>query len=71
MSKPIFQILAEGLQASVNGKGWNKKHERARKLANAAPKMLAVLKRFQAAPDQGDLDRYDWAALDEAIKEAE
>lgn len=45
-AKPtIFDILADGLDASVDGRGWDARHEAARILANAALDMLEALKR--------------------------
>lgn len=41
--KPIFQIIADGLDASTDGRGWGAEHETARTLANAAPDLLAAL----------------------------
>jgi hypothetical protein len=38
-----FGILADGLDALVDGRGWGKEHETARRLADAAPAMLAAL----------------------------
>ncbi len=43
--KTITQILTDGLEASVDGRGWGAEHENARRLANAAPELLAMLVR--------------------------
>jgi hypothetical protein len=39
----IFETLADGLEASVDGRGWDAKHQRAMNIANAGPAMLAAL----------------------------
>ena len=36
----LFDTLADGLDALTDGRGWNATHERARRLAEAAPEML-------------------------------
>lgn len=46
--KPIFQVLADGLDASVDGRGWTAEHEAAKNLANAAPELLEALKLAEA-----------------------
>lgn len=41
----LFEILADGLDASTDGRGWGAEHERARVLANEAPAMLEALRK--------------------------
>lgn len=53
----ITDIIADGLDAAVDGRGWNKRHEKARCMANASRKMLAALK---TARDE--LEVYDASA---------
>jgi hypothetical protein len=48
-----FLTIADGLDASVNGRGWGAEHERAKNLANAAPAMYDALGLF-IAQYQGD-----------------
>ena len=50
-TKTIFQIIADGLDASTDGRGWDSEHEAARTLANAAPDPLAALKALRVAAD--------------------
>lgn len=40
----VVAVIADGLDASTDGRGWNIDHQRAADLANAAPEMLALLK---------------------------
>ena len=40
---PLSIIIADGLDASVDGRGWDAKHQAAQDLANAAPALLAAL----------------------------
>lgn len=40
----LFEVLADGLEASTDGRGWGKEHEEARLLANAAPELRDVLR---------------------------
>lgn len=61
MRKPddsIFVTLADGLAASVDGRGWNAQHDRARKLANGSPQLMAVVEELLAecanARDRGE-----------------
>jgi hypothetical protein len=42
--KTTFQIIADGLDASTDGRGWGAEHESARILANEAPGLLAALR---------------------------
>lgn len=53
MENTIFDKLADGLDASTDGRGWDAGHERARQLANAAPAMLAALQSIYT-DDDGD-----------------
>lgn len=39
----VFMLIADGLDASVDGRGWEKKHEDAKNLADAAPDMVEAL----------------------------
>jgi hypothetical protein len=39
----IVETLADGLEASVDGRGLDAKHQRAMNIANAGPAMLAAL----------------------------
>jgi hypothetical protein len=43
----IFATIADGLDASTDGRGWGAEHEAARRLANAAPDMLAALRKAE------------------------
>lgn len=54
-NKPsIFQILADGLDATCDGRGWDENHDKARRLADAAPEMLDALKELNSAPIWAD-----------------
>ena len=61
----ITLIIADGLDAAVDGRGWDITHEQAKNLANAAPKMreacLLVVEWYdlikQNYPDMGGLLR--------------
>lgn len=44
----IFEIIADGLEASVDGRGYGPEHHKAVKMANAAPKLLEALKALHA-----------------------
>lgn len=48
-SAPLTVIIADGLDASEDGRGWGKAHQKAAMLANAAPDMLKALKGAQSA----------------------
>lgn len=70
--KSVFVKLADGLSASVDGRGWDAEHERLRRLANAAPSMLAAINDLidviADARDRGEtipdwLDRVEDAAI--------
>lgn len=39
----IFETIADGLEAFIDGRGWDTSHEYAKNLANAAPKLLEAL----------------------------
>lgn len=79
MTKSIFDILADGLDASTDGRGWSAEHERARILANSAPTMLTAIKALlaQNCGDPEDLLEGDdparalYAALRQAVANAE
>lgn len=49
--EPLTTIIADGLDASVNGRGWGKEHQSAMNLANAAPELLAALNAMLAYGD--------------------
>lgn len=40
----LFGVLADGLDASTDGRGWGREHEEARLLANAATELRDVLR---------------------------
>lgn len=44
----IVERIADGLDASMDGRGWNAGHEAAKNLANAAPAMLDALERVES-----------------------
>ena len=44
----IFAIIADGLDASTDGRGWGAEHEAARLLADAAPKLEALAQKIAA-----------------------
>ena len=44
MNKTLVEIIADGLDASVDGRGYNVEHHRAVTLANAAPALLEALR---------------------------
>lgn len=44
----IFLRIADGLDALCDGRGWDRTHNEAKRLADAAPEMLAALKELQA-----------------------
>lgn len=47
MSKEsLTEIIADGLDASMDGRGYDKRHHAAFELANAAPDMAKALKRI-------------------------
>lgn len=71
--RSVFVMLADGLSASVDGRGWNREHERLRVLANASPKLLnAVENLIEAVADARDrgeaipdwLDQVEDVAID-------
>jgi hypothetical protein len=74
----VFVILADGLDACVEGKrGWNATHERARRICDASPKLLGIVQLLSGAianaRDEGEeipawLDEIEDAAH-EAMKE--
>lgn len=41
---PLSVVIADGLDAAVDGRGWNARHQAAQDLANAAPNMEIALK---------------------------
>ena len=43
---PLTEIIADGLDASVDGRGFDEHHQRAFELANAAPDLFAALERI-------------------------
>jgi hypothetical protein len=63
----IFETLADGLEASVEGRGWNAKHQRAMNIANAGPALLAALiNLFERDLIRGDNDHID--GIDEMLE---
>lgn len=50
----VFHWLADGLEASTDGRGWDANHERARLLAEASPQMLALLETVLDVCDMAD-----------------
>lgn len=50
----VFHWLADGLDASTDGRGWDANHERARLLADASPQMLALLETVLDVCDMAD-----------------
>lgn len=44
--KTITEVIADGLDASTDGRGWSARHERARKLADASPELLRIAKAY-------------------------
>jgi hypothetical protein len=47
-AEPLTTIIADGLDASVDGRGWNAEHQRAANMANAAPELALALKGITA-----------------------
>lgn len=43
-SKTTFEVIADGLDAFVDGRGWGAEHEKAKNLANSASELLEALK---------------------------
>ncbi len=43
--KTPVDVFVDGLDALVDGRGWNADHDKARKLLEAAPRLLAGLKK--------------------------
>jgi len=51
---PLTTIIADGLDKSVDGPGWDATHQRAMNLANAAPAMRAFLERIARLVKDGE-----------------
>lgn len=51
----LVGIIADGLDAFVDGRGWDIRHERAKDLANAAPDLLEALKAAEGIIQQHNL----------------
>ena len=49
--RSIVEIIAEGLDECVDGKGWGREHQRAADLADAAPELLEALVELLAVDD--------------------
>ena len=72
--KTIFELIADGLDASVDGRGYDLKHHRAVVLANAAPELLEACKALLADNERAypaDLGNVAAAMARAAITKAE
>lgn len=65
----ITEIIADGLDASVDGRGFGIEHLRATRLANAAPAMLKALNNLQANPNDPRAHREALDAINLANKD--
>jgi len=50
--KRITEIIADGLDAAVDGRGWGIEHTEASRVADAAPELLAALEQILACVDR-------------------
>jgi hypothetical protein len=67
----LVTVIADGLDAACDGRGWDASHQAAANLANAAPAMLAALQRVAAWIDAGcDPSRKSIEAVRAAIAAA-
>lgn len=57
----VFHWLADGLEASVDGRGWDANHERARRLAEVSPQMLALLETVLDVCDMANPEHENFA----------
>lgn len=65
----IAEIIADGLDASVDGRGFGIEHLRATRLANSAPAMLKALNNLQANPNDPRAHREALDAINLANKD--
>lgn len=63
----ITVIIADGLDASVDGRGWGAEHARASQLADAAPAMYDALKALRASAAAVDEAQHAGIKIDPAL----